>query len=34
MHEVVWKLMVISHCGNLITRCDKSRKVITLNRNE
>jgi hypothetical protein len=34
MHEVVWKLMVISHCDNVNTRCDKSRKVIILNRNE
>lgn len=34
MHEVVWELMVITHCDNVITHCDKSRKVITLNRNE
>lgn len=34
MHEVVWRLMVISHCDSVITRCDKSRKVITLKRNE
>lgn len=33
MHEMRLRLMVISHCDNVITVCDNSRKVIIFNRN-